>query len=712
MPIPLGATWDGSGTRFAVWSGVAHEVDLCLFGADGREARTRLDRDDDGTWQADVAGVGPGQRYGYRVHGPWDPAGTGAQCDPARLLLDPYARAIQGETRWHPSIFPGGGDRPGRRRPARDTAPHVPHSLVVDPAFDWTGDRPPGTPFAETVIYEVHVKGFTQRHPKVPAGLRGTYAGLAHPAAIDHLVRLGVTAVELLPVHQLVHDALLAQLGLRNYWGYNSIGFFAPHAGYAAAGDGGGQVAEFKAMVRALHAAGLEVILDVVYNHTAEGDESGPILACKGFDNAAYYRLLPGAPDRYRDVTATGNTLNAHSAPVRRLVRDSLRYWVEEMHVDGFRFDLAAALGRAADDFDPNHPLLEEIRNDPVIGAVKLIAEPWDAAEGGYQAGSFPPPWSEWNDRFRDTVRTLWRGGLDAPADLGYRLTASRDRYGANGRLPSASINYVTAHDGFTLADLVSYERKHNLANGEDNRDGADVNISSNHGVEGPTDEPSILAARDRAKRNLLATLLLAQGVPMLLGGDELGRTQAGNNNAYCQDNEISWLDWAGADLALLDYTRRLIALRRAHPAFRREHWIGAGSHHWADWFTLDGEPMTNRQWETGPGAGIVLRLGGEALTDEAGQAIPVDLFCLIIEPQQGRRPVRLPASPGARAWRLILDTAGRPEFPEWGRALVPGDVEEVDGPCLVLLQAVGMRWPSRAARRHTDPPPVVPRQD
>jgi glycogen operon protein len=685
--IRLGATCEESGTTFALWSGVAEEVRLSLFDDRDGETTVRLEPAGDGVWAARVAGVGPGQRYGFRVHGPWDPAGSGARCDPARLLLDPWARAISGRPAWRGSLFPpespyASGDA---STPAgADTAPHVPRSVVVDSRFDWGDDAPPGVPLEATVIYEAHVKGFTARHPGVPPPLRGTYAGLAHPAAIDHLVGLGITAVELLPIHQFIHEPRLEKLGLRNYWGYASVGFFAPHGEYAAAGDGGGQVREFQAMVRALHQAGLEVILDVVYNHTGEGDAAGPILAFKGIDNAAYYRLMAGDPERYVDDTATGNTLDTRQPIVRRLILDSLRYWIDVMHVDGFRFDLAATLGRESDEFDPAHPLLEAIRTDPVISRVKLIAEPWDAGPGGYQPGRFPPPFGEWNDRFRDTARDLWRGALPAAAELGHRLTGSADRFAASGRGPAASVNFVTAHDGFTLADLVAYERKRNEANGEANRDGTDENHSWNHGLEGPTEDPAVAGARRRTQRNLLATLFLAQGVPMLLAGDELGRTQGGNNNAYNQDNETSWLDWPNADEELLGFVRRLIALRGEHPALRRRHWLGEESGHAADWFRLDGAPMTPADWERGPFEGIALRLAGDAGGSDCDDAT----CCLVINALPEPRAVTLPPSPAPAGWLVTLDTARAEPFPTGHELATPAQPLLVAARSLVVLVA------------------------
>jgi isoamylase len=538
-PYPLGAAYDGGGTNFSLFSEVADRVELCLFDDDGGETRISLDEIDASCWHGYLPTVAPGQRYGYRVHGPWAPQ-NGQRCNPAKLLLDPYAKAIQGEVSWNQACFPYNfGDENSRNDD--DSAAYVPRSVVHNPYFDWGNDRPPDIQLNESVIYEVHVKGFTARHRGIPEAQRGTYAGLAHPAAIEYLTGLGITAVELLPVHQFIHDAHLAERGLRNYWGYNSIGFLAPHNGYAAGGQRGEQVAEFKAMVRAMHEAGIEVILDVVYNHTAEGSHLGPVLAMKGIDNAAYYRLVADNPRCYYDTTGTGNSLNVGHPHTLQLIMDSLRYWVTEMHVDGFRFDLAASLARQFHDVDRLSAFFDLIQQDPVVSQVKLIAEPWDIGEGGYQVGNFPALWSEWNGQYRDTVRDFWRGETATLGEFASRLTGSSDLYQADARHPGASVNFVTTHDGFTLHDLVSYNDKHNEANGENGNDGESHNRSWNCGAEGETDDPGILALRRRQQRNFLATLMLSQGVTMLLGGDESGRTQGGNNNAYCQDNEVSW---------------------------------------------------------------------------------------------------------------------------------------------------------------------------
>ena len=657
---PMGATYDGAGTNFSVFTEVAEGVDLCLVADDGQELRVPLEEVDAHCWHAYLPGVGPGQRYGYRVHGPWDPA-QGLRCNPNKLLIDPYAKAIAGSVDWDPACF---GSVPGddEARDDRDSAPHVPKSVVHSPYFDWGSDRPPGTPLHDTVIYEVHVKGFTVGHPQIPPHLRGKYLGLAHPVAIDHLRSLGVTAVELLPVHQFVHDAPLVERGLRNYWGYNSIGFFAPHNEYAS-GDLGQQVQEFKTMVWALHDAGIEVILDVVYNHTAEGDHLGPVLSFKGIDNRAYYRLVPDDLRHYYDTTGTGNSLNVRHPRSLQLIMDSLRYWISEMHVDGFRFDLAASLARQFHEVDRLSAFFDLIEQDPIVSQVKLIAEPWDLGEGGYQVGNFPPVWSEWNGKFRDTVRDFWRGEPATLPELASRLTGSSDLYQSDSRRPVASINFVTAHDGFTLADLVSYNEKHNDANGEDNRDGESFNRSWNCGVEGPSDDAAILACRRRQQRNLLATLFLSQGVPMLLGGDEIGRTQRGNNNAYCQDNQVSWFDWLRADDELLAFTRHVIALRREHPIFRRRRWFqGRPIRGTPDiaWFRPDGAEMDDADWESGFAKSVAVFLNGDAIPDrdERGRQVTDDRFLLVLNAHDEPIDWRLPRHRVA-GWTVALDTAG-----------------------------------------------------
>ena len=693
LPYPLGATYAGWGTNFALFSEVAERVELCLFDEDGTETRIDMPESTGYVWHAYLPQVGGGQRYGYRVHGPWDPW-NGLRCNPAKLLLDPYAKAVEGDVDWNEAVFPYHFDNPEGSRNDADSAPYVPRSVVVDPDFDWEDDRPPHHPPNQSVIYEVHVKGFTARHPGIPEELRGTYAGLAHPAAIEYLKRLGVTAVELMPVHQFIHDAHLVDKGLRNYWGYNSIGFLAPHNGYAANARGGHQVAEFKAMVRTLHAAGIEVFLDVVYNHTAEGNHLGPMLSMKGIDNPAYYRLMGDDRRHYMDYTGTGNTLNVRHPHSLQLIMDSLRYWIREMHVDGFRFDLAAALARELHEVDRLSAFFDLIQQDPTVNEVKLIAEPWDVGEGGYQVGNFPPQWSEWNGRYRDTMRDFWRGSPEPLADVGYRLTGSSDLYASNGRRPYASVNFITAHDGFTLADLVAYEHKHNEANGEDNRDGDSYNRSWNHGVEGPTDDPAIIAARARDQRGLLATLFLSQGVPMLLGGDEIGRTQQGNNNGYAQDNELSWFNWAAADEDLLAFTRRLIAFRQAHQAFRRRRWFQDRPIHGDEarqiaWYAPDGTEMGHEHWNDPVEAGLGVFLSGEGLVDVHGLPVVDDSFFVAFNTGWESRRFRVPNAGRAAAWRLVMDTAAAQPFPARGRTIRAGGTVSVGRRSVALLRGI-----------------------
>jgi len=664
-PFPLGATYDGAGTSFSIFSEVAERVELCLFDAAGQETRIDLPEVTAFCWHGYLPGVAPGQRYGFRVHGPWNPD-AGQRCNPVKLLLDPYAKAVEGQVEWDEAVFPYYFDDPETSRNDLDSAPFMPKSVVVNPFFDWANDRLPRVPMHESVIYEVHVKGLTQRHPAIPEELRGTYLGLAHPAAIAHLKRLGITAVELLPVHQFIQDSLLLERGLRNYWGYNSIAYLAPHDEYATP-DGalGRQVQEFKQMVKALHQEGIEVILDVVYNHTAEGNHLGPVLAMKGIDNTAYYRVVPDNPRYYMDYTGTGNSLNMRHPHVLQLLMDSLRYWVLDMHVDGFRFDLAATLARELHDVDRLSAFFDVIQQDPVISQVKLIAEPWDVGEGGYQVGNFPPLWSEWNGRYRDTVRDYWRGEDQTLGDFANRFTGSSDLYATTGRKPSASINFITAHDGFTLRDLVSYNDKHNEANGEESRDGESHNRSWNCGAEGPTEDPEVNALRARQQRNFLATLFLSQGIPMLLGGDEMGRTQGGNNNAYCQDNEISWFDWEHVDQGLLEFTARLIGLRRKHPVFRRRRWFlgtrirGEGVSD-IGWFRPDGEPMSDEDWSHGSPKSLGVFLHGDAIPslDPRGERVTDDSFHVLFNAHHEPLPFRLPnrAEWGER-WKKVLDT-------------------------------------------------------
>jgi glycogen debranching enzyme GlgX len=657
---PLGASYDGAGTNFALFSEAAKSVELCLFDEAGAERRIRMQELDAFSWHAYLPHVGPGQRYGYRVHGPYAPD-EGIRCNPHKLLLDPYARAIEGEIDWNPACY--SYDLADEAAPnLEDSAPHTFKSVVHNPLFDWGRDRPPETPLHESVIYEAHMKGFTKTHPGVPKELRGTYAGFAHPAVIDHLVSLGVTAVELMPIHQFVQDHFLLERSLRNYWGYNTIGFFAPHNGYASTGQRGEQVNEFKAMVRALHEAGIEVILDVVYNHTAEGNHHGPTLCFRGIDNRAYYRLVAGELNFYYDTTGTGNSLNVSHPHTLQLIMDSLRYWVTEMHVDGFRFDLAATLAREFHEVDRLSTFFDLIQQDPIVSRVKLIAEPWDIGEGGYQVGNFPALWSEWNGRFRDTVRDFWRGEPSTVAEFASRLTGSSDLYQNDTRRPGASVNFATAHDGFTLLDLVSYNEKHNEANAEQNAGGESNNRSWNCGAEGETDDQAVLSCRSQQQRNFLATLFLAQGVPMLLGGDELGRTQGGNNNAWCQDNEVSWVNWLAIDEPLLAFTRWFIAFRREHPVFRRRRWFqGRPIRGTVDigWFQPDGQPMTDEDWTAGHERSLGVFLNGKAIQthDDRGRAIIDDSFVLLFNAQAEPVDWTIPADYGT-AWLLVLDTA------------------------------------------------------
>jgi glycogen operon protein len=661
-PYPLGATPSAGGTNFAVASGVADAMTLCLFDGAGRETRIPLTDYDAGVWHGFVPGAGPGQAYGYRVTGPYGPA-RGLRCNPAKLLLDPYALAIGGEVAFGPETLDyavGSPDAPS----TLDSAPHMPRSLVVDPRFTWTGGGPLRRPYADTIIYEVHVKGFTMRHPGVPAELRGTYAGLAHEAALGYLVDLGVTAVELLPVHQNVPEPFLSGLGLTNYWGYNTIGYFAPHHGYSAAvraGRPGGQVAEFKAMVDAVHAAGLEVLLDVVFNHTAEGDHAGPTLCFRGLDNPAYYRLDRGDPGRYVDTTGCGNSLNAGSPVTLQLIMDSLRYWITEMHVDGYRFDLAPTLAREDGGFDQASAFFDLVAQDPVVSRAKLIAEPWDVGQmDSYDLGRFPPLWREWNGKYRDSMRDFWRSHPIGIGEFATRFCGSSDLYGgAERRAPTASVNLITVHDGFTLADLVSYNDKHNEANGESNRDGTSDNRSWNCGAEGETGDPDVLALRGRQSRAMLTTLLLSFGVPLLLGGDERGRTQQGNNNAYCQDNEITWFDWSRADEGLLAYTRRLIAFRGQHPVFRRRRFLAGAEAAELGWFTPAGMPMTGADWANPGALSLAIYLDGSDSPDRAadGTALLDDDFLVLFNAWWEPLDFVIPGTRDAQAWLAEIDS-------------------------------------------------------
>jgi isoamylase len=689
---PLGAVYDGSGTNFSLFSEIAERVELCLFDDEGHETRVVLPEVTGFCWHGYLPLVEPGQRYGFRVHGPWDPA-RGHRCNPAKLLLDPYAKAFDGQVDWDEAVFPYRFEGGPSVRNDVDSAPYMPKCVVHQPFFDWSGDRRLGLPWHETIIYETHVKGITALHPDVPPEQRGTYAGLAHPAVVQYLRELGITAVELMPVHYFVHDKHLIDRGLRNYWGYNSIGYLAPHEEYAADQRPGGAVAEFKQMVKSLHQAGLEVILDVVYNHTAEGNEFGPMLSFKGIDNAYYYRLTDD-PRHYMDYTGTGNSLNMRNPHSLQLVMDSLRYWVVEMHVDGFRFDLASTLARELHDVDRLSAFFDLIQQDPVISQVKLIAEPWDIGEGGYQVGNFPPVWSEWNGKYRDTVRDFWRGEDRTLGEFAARFTGSSDLYENTSRLPYASINFVTAHDGFTLHDLVSYEQKHNAANGEANRDGENDNRSQNFGVEGPTDDPEVRRLRQQQQRNFLTTLFLSQGVPMLLGGDEFGRTQRGNNNAYCQDNEISWYDWASADPDLLAFCRSLIRFRTDHPVFRRRGWFQGRPLHGSKyddiaWFTVDGQPMAHEHWAQAYARSLGVYLNGAAIPHPNARGDPVtdDDFYIMVNAHHEPLPFALPSAEWGRTWLREFDTAiGWPETEE---TLGPGDPIRVAARSIVVLRHV-----------------------
>jgi len=684
---PLGATYDGMGTNFAIFSEVAQSVELCLFddSDDGNEQRIRLHEVDAFVWHAYLPGVEPGQRYGFRVHGRYEPS-RGLRCNPSKLLLDPYAKAIDGDVKWNPAIY--GYDFTDHDRPSQaDSAPFMPKAVVVNPYFDWGNDRLPGVPYHHSFIYEAHVRGLTMRHPEIPDELRGTYSAIAHPAIIGHLKSLGVTAIELLPVHQFVHDQFLVEQGLSNYWGYNTIGFFAPYHGYAAMGHRGQQVQEFRGMVRALHAAGIEVILDVVYNHTAEGNHMGPTLGFRGIDNGHYYKLDDNDNRYYTDYTGTGNSFNVRNPHSLQLVMDSLRYWVTEMHVDGFRFDLASTLAREFYEVDRLATFFEVVQQDPVVNQVKLIAEPWDVGPGGYQVGNFPPLWTEWNGRFRDTVRDFWRGEPATLAEFASRICGSSDLYQDDGRRPFASINFVTCHDGFTLTDLVSYNEKHNEANLEDNRDGESHNRSWNCGTEGPTDDPDILALRAKQRRNFLTTLMLSQGVPMLTAGDELGRTQHGNNNGYCQDNELSWIDWEAVDEQLLNFTRGLAAFRTRHRVFRRRRFFTGGPMTRpagtpipdVAWFAPDGRQMAEGDWDNHFGRAVMLFVNGEAIVERGahGERHVDDSFLLLFNAHDKTLEFAIPPQDYGEKWELVTATAavsGREAttVPAGGLILVP----------------------------------------
>jgi isoamylase len=692
-PYPLGATFDGAGTNFAVFSEVAEQVELCLYDDARNETRVPLTEVDAYVWHCYLPSVQPGQRYGYRVHGPYD-APHGLRCNPAKLLLDPYAKATVGDIDWDQSLYGYDFGDPDSRNDD-DSIAHMMLGVVINPFFDWEGDRRLDIPYQESLIYEAHVKGLTKLHHDVPEDERGTYAGLAHPAVIRHLTRLGVTAIELMPVHQFVQDSTLLDKGLRNYWGYNTLGFLAPHASYAAAGQLGQQVQEFKSMVHSMHSAGIEVILDVVYNHTAEGNHLGPTLSFKGLDNPAYYRLVEDDLRYYMDYTGTGNSLNVRHPHSLQLIMDSLRYWVTEMHVDGFRFDLAAALAREFYDVDRLSTFFELVQQDPVVSQVKLIAEPWDVGPGGYQVGGFPPQWTEWNGKFRDTVRDFWRGEPSL-GEFASRLAGSSDLYERSGRRPVASINFVTAHDGFTLRDLVSYNDKHNEANGEGNNDGERHNRSWNCGVEGPTDDPAVLALRARQQRNFITTLLLSQGVPMLLHGDEAGRTQQGNNNTYAQDNEISWLHWDNLDVPLVEFTASVARLRREHPTFRRRRFftgtsVRAGSDEGDRlndivWLHPDGHPMAEGDWDGADARSIGMYLNGHGISgsDVRGRPIVDDHFLLYFNAAADDVLLTLPSDEYAEGWDVEIDTA---DTERAAGPLTPGATATLAGRSVLVLR-------------------------
>ncbi|HWE54256.1 MAG TPA: glycogen debranching protein GlgX [Acidimicrobiales bacterium] len=679
-PYPLGVTIDDDGgVNVAVQSEIADAVEVCLFDGDGKEDRIELPERTAHVFHGHLPGVTAGQRYGLRVHGPWDP-GRGLRCNPDKLLIDPHAVAIEGQVQWGEEVFGHRFDDPSQPNDA-DSAARMPKGVILDPAYDWKGDRPPRTPLDESIIYETHVKGLSQRHPDVPEDQRGTYAGLGHPAVVEYLVDLGVTAVELLPVHQFVQDSHLLDKGLRNYWGYNSIGFFAPHGEYAAGGDGGAQVDEFRSMVRALHQAGLEVILDVVYNHTAEGNHLGPTLSMKGIDNPSYYRLVLEDQAFYFDTTGTGNSLNVGHPAALRLIMDSLRYWVQEMHVDGFRFDLASSLTRQFGDLDIHSAFLDLVDQDPVLAPVKMIAEPWDIA--GYQVGGFPARWSEWNGKYRDTVRDFWRGEDGTLGELALRLTGSGDIYSSGRRTPPASVNFVTAHDGFTLADLTSFNDKHNDDNGEDNNDGESHNRSWNCGVEGETDDADVLELRARQRRNLLGTLLLSAGVPMILGGDEAGRTQGGNNNAYCQDNEVSWFDWDNVDEHMLAFTRTAIALRKANPALRPRDYLRTPGGEPAQMvlYRPDGKEMTQSDWEAPETNSLAVALDGRQIEDAEGETSR-DRFLLLLNAHWEEIEFSIPGR--TVQWSAVLTSGGPDDTPQ----ITPERTITVEGRSLLLLHS------------------------
>ncbi|MGM0376797.1 MAG: glycogen debranching protein GlgX [Bacteroidota bacterium] len=697
-PYPLGAIYDGEGVNFALFSDNAHGVELCLFDASGEETRVKVTERTHNHWHVYIPGIKPGQRYGYRVHGPYEPK-KGVRFNPNKLLIDPYTRALDGTIHWNDALY---GYQPKNKKKdlsfnEADSAPFIPKSVVIDNTFNWEGDERLDIPQHETVIYEMHVKGFSKLGRDLPEELKGTYAGVAHPASIKYFKKLGVNAVELMPVHQFVADHRLVDMGLTNYWGYNTIGYFAPDVRYSASGTGGEQVKEFKQMVKDLHAEGIEVLLDVVYNHTAEGDHLGPTLSFRGIDNVSYYRLSEKDPRYYVDYTGTGNTLNTVHPTILRLIMDSLRYWVNEMHVDGFRFDLAPVLAREFDDVDKWGSFFDVLHQDPVLSQVKLIAEPWDLGEGGFQVGNFPAGWMEWNAKYRDCMREFWKGDDEVLPEFANRLTGSSDLYFDDWRTPTASINFITAHDGFTMLDLVSYNKKHNKANGEDNKDGEDHNLSWNHGVEGPTDDENINALRKQQVRNFLSTLFLSQGVPMLVSGDELGKTQKGNNNAYCQDNEISWIDWAHKDEQLLEFTSSLIHFRRSHPVFCRRKWFKYQPIKGKDvtdieWFTPDGLEMSQEHWDSSYAKtlGVFLSGYGVRAVSKTGKPVRDDSFYLMFNSYYDKVVFNLPGERWGKKWRKVIDTYDATfQNSGDGEILKPGQELEIQGRSVVLLEQV-----------------------
>ncbi|BBY22120.1 glycogen debranching protein GlgX [Mycobacterium stomatepiae] len=692
---PLGATYDGAGTNFALFSELAERVELCLFDADGTETRITLPEVDYYVWHGYIPAIEPGQRYGYRVHGSYEPA-EGLRYNPNKLLLDPYSKAIDGTFDWNQSLFSYNFGEPDSRNDD-DSATSMPKSVVINPFFDWGNDRPPSHEYADSVIYEAHVKGLTQTHPDIPEQIRGTYGAVAHPVILDHLKSLGITAIELMPVHHFANDSTLVERGLSNYWGYNTIGFFAPDFKYSSGTSPGGQVQEFKAMVRALHEAGIEVILDVVYNHTAEGNHLGPTLSMRGIDNPAYYRLVDDDKQYYMDYTGTGNSLNVGHPHALQLIMDSLRYWVTEMHVDGFRFDLASTLAREFYDVDKLSTFFELVQQDPTVSQVKLIAEPWDVGPGGYQVGNFPPQWTEWNGKYRDTVRDFWRGEPATLDEFAYRLSGSADLYEHTGRRPVASINFVIAHDGFTLRDLVSYNEKHNEANGEGNNDGESHNRSWNCGAEGPTDDAGINELRARQQRNFITTLLLSQGVPMICHGDELGRTQDGNNNGYCQDSELTWINWDDADKDLLEFTRTVSALRAKHPVFRRRRFFSGkpvgrrGQDGLPDiaWFAPDGDEMTDEDWGASFAKSVAVFLNGHGISDRdaRGQRVLDDSFLLCFNAHYEPLEFTLPPKEFGASWQVVVFTGLEERTP--ADEVPGGGVLTVEAHSAVVLMAL-----------------------